>query len=113
MYGLKQAGREWNKLFDSKMKKHGFKSLLSDPCTYVKWDGEHCAIIAVWVDDILLFTSIRRMMDYTKQAIQSEWEVTDIGEPRKIVRIEVTQTPDSIRISQSKYKNLYLIPNRM
>jgi hypothetical protein len=103
MYGLKQAGREWNKLFDSMMKKHGFQSLLSDPCAYVKWDGSHCAIIAVWVDDLLLFATTERMMDDMKQAIRSEWEVTDLGEPRKIVGIEVTQTPDSLTISQTKY----------
>jgi len=35
--------------------------------------------------------------------IFSEWEVTDLGEPTKIVGIEITQTKDAITISQKAY----------
>jgi hypothetical protein len=103
MYGLKQAGREWNKLFDSKVKAHGYKSLLSDPCAYILWDGNDFIIITVWVDDLLLFATSDKLMESAKKMLQSEWDVTDMGEPRKIVGIEVTLKPDSITISQSKY----------
>ena len=42
-------------------------------------------------------------MDHMKDTLRSEWEVTDLGEPTKIVGIEVTRTDDSISISQEKY----------
>ena len=32
LYGLKQAGREWNKELDSKLRKKGYSRLRSDPC---------------------------------------------------------------------------------
>jgi len=36
LYGLKQAGREWNKELDSKLRKKGYSRLVrSDPCVYV------------------------------------------------------------------------------
>ena len=43
------------------------------------------------------------MMDHIKDVLSSEWEVTDLGEPHKIVGIEVTHTNNSISISQQKY----------
>src|SRR5277367_395470 len=39
LYGLKQAGHEWNKELDKKLRKHGYHRLQSDPCVYVRWDG--------------------------------------------------------------------------
>ena len=38
-----------------------------------------------------------------KNDIKSEWEVTDMGEPVKIIGIEITKKDDSIIISQEKY----------
>ena len=44
-----------------------------------------------------------QMMDHMKDALSSEWEVTNLGELHKIVGIEVTHTNNSISISQQKY----------
>jgi hypothetical protein len=38
-----------------------------------------------------------------KTDIKSEWEVTDLGEPTKIVGIEITRKGDAITITQEKY----------
>ena len=43
------------------------------------------------------------MIDHMKDVLSSEWEVTDLREPHKIVGIEVTCTDNSISISQQKY----------
>jgi len=42
-------------------------------------------------------------MNWMKEAIKSEWKVTDLGEPSKIIGIEITQSTDSVTISQTKY----------
>jgi len=47
LYGLKQAGREWNHEFDSKMRKCRYAHLQSDPCIYMWHIGEDFVIIAV------------------------------------------------------------------
>jgi len=103
LYGLKQSGREWNKQLDEKLRSHGYKRLISDPCAYVRWDGDNVAIITVWVDDLLLFASNDTMMEHMKNSIESEWQATDLGEPSKIIGIEITMMPEYLRISQGKY----------
>jgi len=60
-------------------------------------------IITVWVDNLLLFATMIRLMNKMKADIMAEWEVTDLGEPSKIVGIKITIGKDSIAISQSKY----------
>ena len=47
LYGLKQSGCEWNIEFDRKMKGFGFKWRCSDPCIYIKWDGNEVVIVTV------------------------------------------------------------------
>ena len=103
LYGLKQAGREWNKELDSKLRKKGYSRLRSDPCVYVWRVDDDFVIITVWVDDLLLFATTLELIDKAKADIRSEWEVTDLGEPSKIVGIEITMSPESIAISQHKY----------
>jgi hypothetical protein len=103
IYGLKQAGREWNKQLDIKLREHGYTRLRSDSCVYVRWDGENFGIITVWVDDLMLFASSDETMAHMKETLKSEWTVTDLREPKKIVGIEITIEDDSISISQQKY----------
>ena len=103
LYGLKQAGHEWNIELDSKLRRRGYARLRSDPCAYIWRVGDDFAIITIWVDDLLLFATTTKLMSKMKSDIKAEWEVTDLGEPSKIVGIEITTNEDSITISQSKY----------
>ena len=103
LYGLKQAGREWNKELDAKLRKKGYSCLQSDPCVYLWRMDEDFIIITVWVDDMLTFTTTVALKLKAKQDIESEWEITDLGTPTKIVGIELTISPDAIFISSHKY----------
>jgi hypothetical protein len=103
LYGLKQLGREWNIELDDKLKKYGFKRLKSNLCAYIRHNGEDVAILTVWVDDLMLFASSEQILKSVKIQLSTEWEITDLGEPAKIVGIEITKMWDSIRISQEKY----------
>ena len=62
-------------------------------------------IITVWVDDLLLFATSDDLliMKKMKDDIQSKWTVTNMGEPQKIIGIEITKNENSIMISQEKY----------
>ena len=103
LYGLKQSGREWNKEFDEKLKQFGFERLRSDPCVYVKRNGKELAIITVWVDNLLLFATSDELMERIKSDLRTQWEMTDLGEPTKIIGVEITQTKNAITISQRIY----------
>jgi hypothetical protein len=54
------------------------------------------------VDDLLLFADSAETMEEMKRDIRTEWETTDMGEPSKIVGIEITMSPGKIIISQKK-----------
>lgn len=42
-------------------------------------------------------------MDHIKNAVKSEWDATDMGQPNKIVGIEITFKDGAVIISQQKY----------
>ena len=103
LYGLKQSGREWNIKLDKKLKQFRFTPLQLDPCAYVRHNGNDLEIITVLVDDLLLFATSDDLMNKMKAEIQSEWTVTNLREPQKIIGIEITKSDDSIIISQQQY----------
>lgn len=47
-------------------------------------------------------------MHHPKANLHTEWEITDLGEPTKIVGVEITQTNNSITIAQKTYIKLIL-----
>jgi len=102
---LKQSGREWNKEFNGKLTRFGFQRSRVDPCVYVQRNenSSDIAIITVWVDDLLLYALTEARMKETKKQLRSVWEVTNLGEPAKIVGIEISRMANSITISQQKY----------
>ena len=55
------------------------------------------------MDDLLLFARTDALMEQTKSDLCTQWEITDLGEPTKIVGIEITQISDTITISQKLY----------
>jgi hypothetical protein len=101
LYGLKQPGCDWNNELDLKV--HDYQHLFSDPCAYIRRVDGDLGILTIWVDDSLLFASSDETMDHMKDTLRSEWEVTNLGEPSKIVGIKVTRSDDTITISQEKY----------
>ena len=103
LYGLKQSGREWNIELDTKLYKHGYNRLRSDPCAYQFRDDSDLRVITVWVDDLLLFASSSEPCGKMRDQLRSEWDVTDLGEPTKIVGIEITRGEKCVTISQKNY----------
>jgi hypothetical protein len=99
IYSLKQAGRVWNIEFDLAMQKYSYKPLISDPCTYILHQGKDFVIITVWVDDLLLFGTLDELIEQTVAQLKVEWEITDLGEPVKIVGIKIALGDCSVTIS--------------
>jgi hypothetical protein len=103
LYGLKQAGHEWNIVFDRIMNKLGYNCLKLDLCMYVRCHRDYLAIVTVWVDNLLLFALSYEEMEKIKNKINQKWEVTDLGEPSKIMGIKIMLKDHTIMISQQKY----------
>ena len=72
LYGLKQAGHEWSKEFNKQLEAHGWRLTKVDPCAYFKRTADGITIIAVWVDNLLIFTSLKTLMDTIKLELMSQ-----------------------------------------
>lgn len=71
IYGLKQAGRQWNLKLDVAVKKYGLKKSTADPCIYYASDLN--IIIAIYVDDILIFHRNKNDLKRIKNFLNSNF----------------------------------------
>ena len=60
LYGLKQSSRVWNKKLDAALRKLELVCTDYDPCVYTKVRGEKMLFVAVYVDDVLIFSNCDR-----------------------------------------------------
>jgi hypothetical protein len=105
IYGLKQSGREWNREFDRKLTSIQLTKTAVDHCVYFRErDGER-TWVTVWVDDLLILSTSRKEAEKTKIEIEGLFETKDLGEPRKIIGIEIARDRDAgtITLSQRHY----------
>lgn len=63
LYGLRQAGRSWNKSLDSAIRNFGAIPTKSDPCVYVADRGNAPLLIVVCVDDIIVSCQDQKKID--------------------------------------------------
>lgn len=105
LYGLKQAGHEWSQCLNDFLEEElKFTRLESDPCVYIKEDGNNTIIITVYVDDLLIFCRKTRIIDEFKTQFNNKFEIEDLGECKKIIGIELDHREDgSIAIHQRQF----------
>lgn len=102
LYGLKQTSRVWYSRIDEYLTGVGFSRCPSEPTMYTKVNQEgKILIVCLYVDD-LIFTGDLPVDDF-KNAMKTEFEMTDLGIMKYFLRIEVDQSDDGIFICQSKY----------
>ena len=90
LYGLKKAPRAWYIRIDTYLIKSGFNKSQNEPTLYTK-TGQHgkILIVCLYVDD-MIYTGNIELIDF-KHAIQSEFEMTDLGIIKYFLGIEVHQ----------------------
>jgi hypothetical protein len=104
LYGLKQAPRAWYSRIDNYFLKKGFKRSESEPTLYIKSNGTNdLLIVFLYVDDLIYTSSSILLVEEFRQAMMTEFEMTDLGLMHYFLGIEVRQMNDGIFISQEKY----------
>jgi hypothetical protein len=110
--GLKQASGVWYSRIDEYLISVGFSISPSEPTLYTKVNQEgKILIVCLYVDD-LIFTGDLSIDDF-KNAMKTEFEMTDLGLMKYFLGIEVDQSDDGIFICQTKYENEVLKRFRM
>jgi hypothetical protein len=98
LYGLKQAGRTWNKRIDVELKAHGFAPIDADPCVYAYKCGSVVLIISLYVDDLLLASDSLDELNKVKAELQTCFDMEDMGEP-------ATTTTGLDTIAKTRYQS--------
>jgi len=94
LYGLKQASREWYKKVRIELESLGFTWSMSNHGVFIKNNNGMLIIVAVYVDDFLIFSSKLNTIQHTKSELSSCFDMKDLGDAKWILQIEVTQSDD-------------------
>nr|GEV09737.1 putative retrotransposon protein [Tanacetum cinerariifolium] len=89
IYRLKQASRQWNKLFDDEIKKFGFTQNHDEPCVYLKASGSNITFLILYVDDILIMGNNILMLQSVKSYLGRCFTMKDLGEAAYILGIKI------------------------
>lgn len=105
LYGLKQAGRAWNKKMDAALIDLGFRPTHSDSCVYVRRSGDIVMYLLVYVDDLLLVTNDVAQLKSVKSALRSRFEMKDMGEAEFILGVQIRRdrAKRQLFLSQAEY----------
>lgn len=98
LYGLKQASRVWNLKLDENLKKYGLIQSKTDPCIYYKFSETLILIIAVYVDDMVIFCNSIAAKTHLKEHLMSQFKMKDIGEARYVLGMQITRDRKSRKI---------------
>lgn len=80
IYGLKQAGRQWNKKLDQSLRDAGFIRCEQEPCVYYKvYDGK-LIVLGIFVDDIVAAARSNQDIEEVKKFLSLFYEINDEGE---------------------------------
>jgi hypothetical protein len=101
IYGLKQSPREWYSRLTAHLRRHGFDTSNFDPCVLRHKSDQF--YIAVYVDDLTLYGPPGHLMDTTVLALETEFEVTNMGQLHWLLGIQITFNRDSIELSQEAF----------
>jgi hypothetical protein len=103
LYGLKQAPRAWYHRLDTYLKDKGFKRGTVDKNLYIKTEDNDLLIVLVYVDDIIFGCNKDSLVQWFSSAMESEFEMSMIGELSFFLGLQITQRSEGMFISQEKY----------
>lgn len=101
MYGLKQAGREWNRTLVKALKSFDLIQSKIDPCVFYNHNLD--LIVAIYVDDILIFWLDPTALVKIKRSLCNTFKMKDMGSAKQILGIRVNQGDGFIELDQSAY----------
>jgi hypothetical protein len=102
LYGMKQAGRLWNKTMDAAMVEWGFKRLSSESCIYYRRTDQGIIIAVVHVDDFLSIADSKEENERFKSQMRTRWIISALGEPKFCIGIAISRNRADRTVSLSQ-----------
>ena len=112
LYGLKQSGRNWNKVLHEYLVNLGFEPSEADSCVYSKFDK--CIVfLLVWVDDMIIAGSDETVLLEIKSELQTKFKLSDLGVLSYFLGVEFKVDDECVKMSQEHYLTKMLCKFRM
>nr|GEY98904.1 putative ribonuclease H-like domain-containing protein [Tanacetum cinerariifolium] len=105
LYGLHQAPRAWYATLSSFLLKHGYMRGTIDQTLFFKKDSKDIILVQVYVDDIIFGSTRQDWSDEFEALMQSQFEMSSMGQLTFFLGLQVDQRSDGIFIHQTKYVN--------
>jgi hypothetical protein len=101
LYGLKQAPRAWYRRIETYfVDQQGFAKCPYEHTLFIKSaEGGKFLIVCLYVDDLIFTGNDEIMFMHFKKSMMVEFDMTDLGNMRYFLGIEVLQSVDGIFIS--------------
>jgi hypothetical protein len=103
LYGLKQDPRAWYSRLDKYLQQVGFRKGSADNNLYIKVSQGNILLIEVYVDDIIFGSDDDRLSQKFAKDMQSEFEMSLLGELSFFLGLQIHQRNQGIFISQTNY----------
>lgn len=103
LYGLKQSSRQWYLELDSNLTRNGFQKSLVDPCVYFDINLPKMTFVAVFIDDLLIFSNDNVKKTFLKAKLRERFKMTDLGEAKFCV---------GLRINRDRQKGIIFIDQK-
>lgn len=92
IYDLKQSGRFWNNKLATVLIDLGLTRSKSNPCIYsLRRNTDQQLIVAVYVDDLLIFSNQKELRENIKKNLQKNFEMKDLGAVKKCIGMNITR----------------------
>lgn len=107
IYGLKQASRVWNLTINDVLLNLGLKRSIMDQCIYSMMKNDQPIIVALYVDDILIITSLKNEEERIVKMLNEHFKMKDLGEATSVLGVKINRNRKfgTISISQERYIN--------
>ncbi|KAK2428124.1 putative mitochondrial protein [Trifolium repens] len=103
LYGFKQAPRAWYERLSTFLLDNGFSRGKIDTTLFIKTNKQDLLIVQVYVDDIIFGATNEKMCEEFSNLMQSELEMSIMGELKFFLGLQIKQQDDGIFIFQEKY----------
>jgi len=89
------------------MTQAGFVQSNADPCAFTRLD-EHTAIVAVFVDDLILMTDVMEVMLETKGLLSKRFKMKDMDQLHYCLGVNIVYGQNCVWLHQQQYVTLML-----
>lgn len=103
LYGLKQSGRNWNKMLHNYLCENIFVQNPADHCVYKRETEQGKVIILIWFDDLVIAASDERALKTVKEMLTGKFHMKDLGELKNFLGITFDQCEGGVTMSQQSY----------